>query len=406
MNDAPLPIDHLDTPADSCRGGVVSIGNFDGIHAGHCCLLARLRHRARMLGVPAIAVSFEPHPFRVLRPEHAPPALTWPERKVELLRAAGADGVVLYRTTPAMLDLSAREFFTQIVLGRLVARGMVEGRDFGFGKGREGNIASLETLCREEGISLDVVEMKQGDGQSVSSTRVRAALAAADLAAAANMLGRPHRIRGTVVHGDHRGRTLGFPTANLADVLGLLPAEGVYACRAWRGGRPIDAAANVGPNPTFGIRERKVEVHLLDFDDDLYGEVLDLDFLAHVRAVQPFKDLDALRARLTLDVTLVRSHCERVPPDPHPEMSELSRTIEEWLRQQIEPALRTLDGHLERATLTSDGTLKVDWRLPPKPLPSDLFEVLMNLEPRVRKVFGEVRHVQASAPRESLSERQ
>ena len=249
-----------DLPTEA-RGGAVSIGNFDGVHLGHVAIVRRLLERAAAVDGPAIVFTFDPHPVRLLRPDQCPPPLTWTERKAELLAALGVDWVVAYPTDEALLRLSAQEFFDRIVRGALAARALVEGPNFYFGHNREGTIERLRQLTTAAKITLDVVPPVEVGGQLVSSSRVRALLASGRVEEAAKLLGVPYRIRGMVTHGAGRGAKIGFPTANLAAIETLLPAQGVYAGRAWGEGQSWPAAMNLGPSPTFGDAHVRIEVH-------------------------------------------------------------------------------------------------------------------------------------------------
>jgi riboflavin kinase/FMN adenylyltransferase len=295
-----------ETPPGAFRGGAVAVGNFDGVHRGHAALLAELRDRARAAGGPAVAVTFDPHPLQLLRPEHFLPVLTTTPDRVALLQASGADRVLVLRTTPDLLQLTAADFFREVIRQRLGARAQVEGANFAFGRGREGNIDTLARLCREADVALTVVPPFVLDGVPVSSSRVRSALVRGAVEAAATLLGRPYRVRGTVGTGQRRGQTLGFPTANLERIETVLPGDGVYAVRVRHEGRTWPGAANMGPNPTFGEQARKVEVHLIGFQGDLYGQALAVDFVARLRDTRPFRGADDLVAQLRHDVEEAR----------------------------------------------------------------------------------------------------
>lgn len=290
-----------DLPTNA-RGGAVAIGNFDGVHRGHVAIVKRLLERAKAVRGPAIVFTFDPHPVRLLRPDQCPPPLTWTERKAELLKANGVDWIVAYPTDEALLNLSAQEFFDKIVLGALDAKAMVEGPNFYFGHNREGTIGRLQELTAAASITLDVVPPVEVDGQLASSSRVRQLIAAGDLAAANRLLSQPYRIRGIVTHGAGRGAKIGFPTANLAGIDTLLPAPGVYAGRAWVGGERWPAAINLGTSPTFGDESIRVEVHLIGDDESLYGQPMEVDFVARLRDIRPFPSVDALVEQLRTDV--------------------------------------------------------------------------------------------------------
>jgi riboflavin kinase / FMN adenylyltransferase len=290
-----------DLPTNA-RGGAVAIGNFDGVHRGHVAIVKRLLERAKAVRGPAIVFTFDPHPVRLLRPEQCPPPLTWTERKAELLKANGVDWIVAYPTDEALLNLSAQEFFDKIVLSALDAKAMVEGPNFYFGHNREGTIGRLQELTAAASITLDVVPPVEVDGQLASSSRVRQLIAAGNLAAANRLLSQPYRIRGIVTHGAGRGAKIGFPTANLAGIDTLLPAPGVYAGRAWVGGERWPAAINLGTSPTFGDESIRVEVHLIGDDESLYGQPMEVDFVARLRDIRPFPSVDALVEQLRTDV--------------------------------------------------------------------------------------------------------
>jgi riboflavin kinase / FMN adenylyltransferase len=296
-------------PPPALRGAYLAIGNFDGVHLGHAHLLARLRARAEAAGAPALPLTFDPHPVALLRPEAAPVPLVWPARKVALLKAAGATEVGVFHTGRWLLGLTAREFFDRVIVGQFAARGMVEGPTFRFGRDRAGDAAALATWCAEAGLDFEVVGPAEIEGSIVSSTRIRACLAEGRVDLAAQLLGRPHRIRGQVVRGAGRGAKLGFPTANLEGVDTQVPPDGVYAARAFVDGHypALPAACHIGPNATFGEQTRQVEVHLIDFAADLYGRSLEVDFLERLRPSHRFDDLGALLTQMRADVDQARA---------------------------------------------------------------------------------------------------
>lgn len=295
-----------DVPA-RLQGGAVSIGNFDGVHRGHARIVERLCERAREVGGPAVVFTFDPHPIQLLRPAAAPPPLTWTERKAELLGTLGVDAVISYPTDRAFLSLSPREFFDRIVRERLAARAVIEGPNFEFGAGRSGTIDTLRDLCHAASLTLDVVEPLLDGDSFVSSSRIRGLIRAGDVAEAARLCLQPHRIRGHVTRGAGRGQSIGFATANLAGVDTLLPQPGVYAGRAiLESGAVFLAAINIGPNPTFGESELKIEAHLLDYQESLYGQTIELDFLKRLRAIRPFGSVAELREQLQQDVAATR----------------------------------------------------------------------------------------------------
>jgi riboflavin kinase/FMN adenylyltransferase len=299
-------VDWRAAPPGNCRGGAVAIGNFDGVHRGHASLMMTLRSQAQSVRGPAVALTFDPPPAALLRPSQAPAPLTTLAERGRLLQQLGADHVVVLRTDAALLALGADEFFARVVQESLGARALVEGVTFGFGRNREGNVGRLAELCQSTGMGLVVVPPVRVNDGEVSSSRVRATLRAGDVAAATQLLGRLYRLQGTVGVGQRRGRTLGFPTANLTETDTLVPGDGVYAVLAHVQGAAWPGAANVGPNPTFGENARKVEVHLIGFDGDLYGKPVGVDFVQRLRDTQPFAGAEDLKAQLRLDVEQAR----------------------------------------------------------------------------------------------------
>jgi riboflavin kinase/FMN adenylyltransferase len=292
---------HAHPPAEF-TGGAVTVGNFDGVHRGHRALVAEARARVSGVGGPAVVVTFDPPPHQVLHPGSERPPLTALPQRAELLHQCGADHVVVLRTGPALLALSPEAFFEDVIVRQLGARAVVEGYNFRFGRGRTGTNDALRALCRTAGVVFEEVPPFTLDGEPVSSSRVRAALVSGAVSGAAELLGRAYRISGTVITGARRGRTIGFPTANLGDVPTVLPGNGVYAVRAAVDGRTWPGAANVGPNPTFGEDARKIEVHLIGFSGDVYGKPMDVEFVARLRETRPFGGVPELVEQLKQDV--------------------------------------------------------------------------------------------------------
>jgi riboflavin kinase/FMN adenylyltransferase len=303
---AVVSLRYLDTPPDLFRRGVVTIGNFDGVHRGHAALIATAREMADRTGGPVVPITFAPHPMSLLAPDRFQPPLTTPEERASRLLEAGADHVVLLQTTPELLALSPEYFFETILAGALQAKGIVEGFNFRFGHQRAGSNATLASLSEEYGIQFREVAAFEWEGRTVSSSRVRDALLAGNVAEANSLLCRPYRLTGIVSTGMKRGRTIGFPTANLEHIETLVPAEGVYAVRATANGQVYWGAANIGPNPTFGEMTRKIEVHLLDYAGDLYGQSLEVEFRERLRSTRPFANVDELVQQLHADVAAVR----------------------------------------------------------------------------------------------------
>jgi riboflavin kinase/FMN adenylyltransferase len=289
--------------APEIRGRCLSIGNFDGVHRGHAELIRRLGVQAGQLETAGLAVTFDPHPVALLRPEYSPPLLTTTAEKVRALKAVGADAVLVLQTSAELLRLSAVDFYHQVLRAGLAVRGLVEGQNFCFGRNRQGTVTVLQELAGADGVPVDVVPPVTVDGQPVSSSRIRDLLHQGDVVTARLLLGRPYALTGQVVVGQKRGRMLGFPTANLASVLTVIPAEGVYAGRAEVGGQSVPAAIHVGTNPTFGDAERKIEVHLIGFAGELYGRQLSVHFLRRLRPTRRFASADGLVAQLRQDVS-------------------------------------------------------------------------------------------------------
>ncbi len=307
----PHTVRNLDQIADHLRAGAVSVGNFDGVHLGHARIVARLIELARELSGPAVVFTFDPHPARLLSPQAPPPPLCWPERKAELLGKLGVDAVVICPTDRGLLSLSPEEFFGRILCDRLAVRGIVEGPDFRFGRARAGDMGTLERLGRAAGVRVETVVPVEQAGQPISSSRVRHLLTAGQVEETGRLLTEPYRIRGRVTRGAGRGRGLGFPTANLVGIETLLPAEGIYAGRAWTGQGPWPAALSLGPNPTFDEAALKVEVHLIGFSGDLYQQTVEVDFLARLREIERFVSVERLRAEMGDDVARARQIVER-----------------------------------------------------------------------------------------------
>ena len=294
-----------DLPPDAVRGGVVAVGNFDGVHRGHAALIAKARELAGSNG-RVVPVTFDPHPLKLLAPERFQPPLTTVTERARLLQEIGADHVVVLQTSRGLLGLSPEAFFAKIISGALGAKGVVEGFNFHFGRDRAGSNETLHMLCDEADIDFREVRAFTLNGRPVSSSRVRDALAEGRLDEATELLGRHYRLSGVVGAGAKRGRTIGFPTANLEQVETLLPGNGVYAVRVESPQGKNAGAAHIGPNATFGEDVRQVEVHLLDFAGDLYGQTLTVEFVARLRGTQKFTGVDALIEQMTKDVAEAR----------------------------------------------------------------------------------------------------
>lgn len=294
------------TQPKAYQGGCLSIGNFDGVHRGHQKILSELVRQARSMGVPSVVMTFDPHPVSLLAPGQLPPPLTTLEFKSELIERMGVDVVLVVPTTAELLGLTAAEFFEQVLVREIQFRGIIEGTNFCFGRGRQGTVSTLQNLCARQGSECRIVEPLYVSDVTVSSSTIRKLLQVGNVEDAYKMLGRPHRASGIVATGAQRGRTIGFPTANVEQVETLLPAHGVYAARCRVAGSTHLAAVNLGPNPTFGVHASKLEAHLLGFDGELYGSRIDVDFIGRLRDVSKFASVEQLQAQLREDVERVR----------------------------------------------------------------------------------------------------
>jgi riboflavin kinase/FMN adenylyltransferase len=293
---------------DRHRGCVLAIGNFDGVHRGHQAVLAQLATASRRSGLPAVLMLFEPQPREYLDPLNAPARLTRLGEKLTALADTPLDRVVCLRFDRAFAALSPQQFIDRLLVARLGAAVVVVGEDFRFGHQGAGDLALLRDAGRGHGFSVLACERFELDGQRVSSSRVRRALADGDLETVERLLGRPYRLRGRVTAGDRIGRELGFPTANLPLHRARTPLSGVYAVRvAGPGDALLPGVANIGSRPTVAGTQLRLEVHLLDFDSDLYGRKLTVEFVRKLRDERRFDSLDALRRQIGLDTAAARA---------------------------------------------------------------------------------------------------
>jgi riboflavin kinase/FMN adenylyltransferase len=300
---------------------VVTIGVFDGVHRGHQAIIAKAVKLAADLGVPSALLTFVPHPSEVVRPGTHPPVLTTMVRRAELVETLGVD---VFCALPFTLELSRMppdEFVHNALVERLHAAAVIVGQNFRFGHKAAGDVAMLQQLGRTFGFVAHGVELLQEGDTPLSATYVRSCVNAGDVVTAAHVLGRPHRVDGVVERGDQRGRDLGYPTANLrTDTFAAVPADGVYAGRVVRldeWGRTLAAeplvsslgiaAISVGTNPTFEVRQRRVEAYVLDFSADLYGATLGVEFHRRLRGMERFDSVDALVAQMAVDVEQTRA---------------------------------------------------------------------------------------------------
>ena len=300
MTSLPAFDDWQKTPA-AWKGGVVALGNFDGVHRGHQALIADAGRHAKALGAPVVALTFEPHPRGFFVPDTGPFRLTLSPAKLRLLAQYGVQAVLAQRFDAAFAALSADAFIEDVLLKGLGARHVVCGYDFTFGARRGGNVEFLRKSGTARGVGVTVLEPVMREGEIYSSTRIREALRAGMAREAAALLGHPWEIEGVVELGDQRGRTIGFPTANVALGEHLRPRFGVYAVRVLVEGTWRSAVANLGKRPTFGKVQENFEVHLFDFSGDLYGQALRVALVDFIRPEMKFSGLDALKAQIAAD---------------------------------------------------------------------------------------------------------
>jgi riboflavin kinase/FMN adenylyltransferase len=286
---------------------VVALGVFDGVHRAHRAILGAAVERGRGLGVQALACTFDPHPMEILQPERAPIPLTTIPERLDLMAETGLDGAVVIAFTRALAAMEPEAFVKDVLVERLKAREVVVGFNHRFGRGARGDAAMLDNLGDRLGFRAHVVEPLRIDGVPVSSTEVRAALQRGDLALAERFLGRPYSVGGSVVHGAGRGRTLGFPTANVQPDRPVLVPAGVYECDLVLGGVSHHAVVNIGVRPTFGEATTTVEAHVLDFAGDMYGRHVELRFHERLRPERKFGSVEELKAQIADDIKQARA---------------------------------------------------------------------------------------------------
>ncbi len=311
-----IVLDGIDSVPPAARGAVLAIGNFDGVHRGHQALLRTAREQAARLGAPAGVILFEPHPREFFQPDKPHFRLTPLARKLELLEHFGLDLAIVLAFDGTLAGLSAQDFIDRIIVRALAARHVVVGYDFRFGQGRTGDPETMRRAGRALGFGVTVVEQVADAGEVFSSNAVRAALAEGDVASAAHILGHWWRVSGEVIGGFKRGTGMGFPTANVALSSGTAFAHGIYAVRVHLEGRVYPAAAYLGTRPTFDDGAPMLEVFLLDFDGDLYGREIGVEFIAYVRADAKFDSIDALKAQIAKDCAQAQAILATAPADP------------------------------------------------------------------------------------------
>jgi len=291
------------------RGCVATIGNFDGVHLGHQTVLGQLADKAAELGLPSVVISFEPYPMEYFAPDKAPARLTRLREKVRALSRYSVDSMLCLRFDKKFAEQPAREFIDNVLIAALDIKYLVVGDDFRFGHQRTGDFALLEEVGKQQGFEVVHLHTFNIDNERVSSTRVRKALEIGDMATAEKLLGRPYRMCGRVAHGDKRGRTIGFPTANIHLHRQKTPVKGVFAVELFGiKGEPFAGVANVGTRPTVDGTRSLLEVHLFEFDNEIYGEYVHVEFVHKLRDETKFDSFEELKKQIDLDAEQAREY--------------------------------------------------------------------------------------------------
>lgn len=290
---------------------VVAMGNFDGVHLGHREIFDRIKKKASETGGESIILTFDPHPAKVLRPEESPILITPLEEKLALFQECDIDGVILADFTKEFASQHAANFVEEMLFKSLSAKTVIVGHDFTFGKGKEGTINSLRDFGRKFGFSVEIVEAVKIKGEVVSSTKIRELIRKGEVRRAKSFLGRFYSIRGKVVKGHSRGKTLGFPTANIEFHGELSPKDGVYAVKVLTDAGYMQGIVNIGLKPTFGDEERSIEVHIFDFNEDLYNKEITVFFVDRIRGESAFKDPVELKKQIGRDIVLAKDILRR-----------------------------------------------------------------------------------------------
>jgi len=297
-----------DVMPDALRGAIMALGNFDGFHLGHQAVAGEAITQAKAAGKPAIIATFDPHPVRFFAPEAPWFRLTTLDQRQRLFEAAGADAMLVFDFDAALAATTAEDFIVELLVKRLGLTGVVTGEDFTFGKGRGGNIVVLRDLGVDHGLHATAMGPVMDDDGVISSSRIRDALRAGDCATATRLLTRPFAVEGVVQHGDKNGRLLGFPTANIDMAHYLRPRYGIYAVKGrLPDGRVLDGAANLGIRPSFDPPKELLEPHFFDFSEDLYGQIIEVEFHAYIRGEAKFDSMDALMAQMQADCDQARA---------------------------------------------------------------------------------------------------
>jgi riboflavin kinase/FMN adenylyltransferase len=300
-------------PGPQDGGTCITVGTFDGVHRGHWAVLSRLREVADATGLRSVLVTFDPHPLKIVRPEAAPRLLTTSNEKKEILALSGLDYAVFLSFTRSLSLYLPEEFVSEVLIARLGLKYLVVGYDHGFGRGRSGDVDTIKEIGKRFGFEVEVVGPIHFNGEEISSSRLRRAVEAGDMERVVRGLGRPYSLSGVVVHGEGRGRTLGFATANVSTPHGdkLLPREGIYAVRAALRTFQGPGLLHLGPRPTFRGSPPSIELHLLDFEGDVYGDSVRVEFLTRLRGVRPFASAGELVEQMKWDRAAAVEYFER-----------------------------------------------------------------------------------------------
>ena len=305
-------IDRLEKIPQPFKNAVITIGNFDGVHIGHQALFHEVIEKADAIGGTSIAMTFDPHPMRVLKKNDHPPLITIQEQKIELIERSGMDVLICIPFTKQFASLSAEEFIQKLLIDKIGMKAIVVGEDYAFGRNREGNLAFLKAHASELGYEVIVTEWikaAQNVSERISSTRIRELVMAGKVEPASKMLGRHYQIRGQVVKGrDRGGKLLGIPTANINLQDELCPKTGIYAVTVEYHNRLYRGVANIGYSPTFDDNQFTVEVHLLDFDENIYGEKIRVNFIERIRDEKKFADISELKEQIHQDIKTAVKH--------------------------------------------------------------------------------------------------
>ncbi len=294
---------------------VITLGNFDGVHLGHQELVRMVIRRAKETGAASMVVTFRPHPLKILAPEKCPPLISIYEEKIKLFERLGIDVLVKIPFTVEFSAMTPEDFVKNILCDTLGAREIFVGCNYRFGRARKGDVQTLRRLGEQYGFTVREVEQVSLGGEVISSTKIRALLSEGEVEHAARLLGRNYAITGIVIKGDGRGKGLGFPTANIAPKHAIIPSDGVYAVRLSVRDRLYDGIANIGMRPTFNKKVLAIEVHVFDFNEDIYGEDISLYFIRKIREEKKFKNVEALVGQIRSDIEIAKDILASRPSD-------------------------------------------------------------------------------------------